>query len=144
MHRAAEDQPFVDAGASALESFAFCAPQNMAAREWCDIPAAAAHLTVSDDLAAAAEKGKAAASRFPDAKIALQGRMPAWRSHTLTPHTPETGSLILAYKKLECWLEKMRLYNASKALQGKMILSTRYHIIPTDAMLQGCRKKRFP
>lgn len=45
-----------------------------------DIPALAAQLTVSDDLAAAAakkKKGKAAASRFPDAKIALQGRMAA-------------------------------------------------------------------
>lgn len=42
-----------------------------------DIPTLAAQLTVSDDLAAAAKKGKAAASRFPDAKIALQGRMAA-------------------------------------------------------------------
>ena len=42
-----------------------------------DMPAVAAQLTVSDDLAAAAKKGKAAASRFPDAKIALQGRMAA-------------------------------------------------------------------
>ena len=41
------------------------------------MPAVAAQLTVSDDLAAAAKKGKAAASRFPDAKIALQGRMAA-------------------------------------------------------------------
>lgn len=42
-----------------------------------DTPAVAAQLTVSDDLAAAKKKGKAAASRFPDAKIALQGRMAA-------------------------------------------------------------------
>lgn len=103
-----------------------------------DIPALAAHLTVSDDLAAAAKKGKAAASRFPDAKIALQGRMAAWRSHTLTPRMPETGSLILAHKKLECWLEKMRFYNASNALQGKIILSTRYPIVP-----MGCNASRM-
>jgi len=42
-----------------------------------DKPAVAAQLTVSDDLAAAAKTGKAAASRFPNAKIALQGRMAA-------------------------------------------------------------------
>lgn len=86
------------------------------------------------------KKGKAAASRFPNAKIALQGRMAAWRSHALTPHMPETGSLILAHKKPECWLEKMRFYNASKASQGKTILSTRYPITP---MLQRCQKKRL-
>lgn len=42
-----------------------------------DTSAVAAQLTAAADLAAPAKKGKAAASRFPDAKIALQGRMAA-------------------------------------------------------------------
>lgn len=74
MHRAVEDEPCFTSALSAPGSF-LCTRVTWPPAS--DMPAVAAQLTVSDDLAAAAKKGKAAASRFPDAKIALQGRMAA-------------------------------------------------------------------
>lgn len=75
-HRAVEDQPRCPPVPQLWRELSVH-HRNMASLPGSDIPALAAQLTVSDDLAAAAKKGKAAASRFPDAKIALQGRMAA-------------------------------------------------------------------